>query len=667
MTATAVGAPARPAPFKGLVPYTEEDAAFFFGREEEIEVVIANLEARRLTLLYGESGAGKSSLLRAGVSHRLLETARRNLEEIGTPELVPVYFASWRDNPLAALVEAIGAATSTITGEAAADPPQSGRLDEAIERASGDAQADILIVLDQFEEYFLYHEVDRGERTFADELPRAVNNPGLRARFVLSIREDTLARLDRFKRELPSLFGTYLRVRHLDRNDARQAIERPIEEYNRLASAGEEHVEIERGLVEAVLDQVTAGRVVLEQAGLGAGVDNAQAAEERIEAPYLQIVMTRLWSEEMGSGSRTLRRSTLDRLGGAERIVSTHLDQAMNVLSPQERHIAASVFRYLVTPSGTKIAYKPADLAAYVSMTEEEIQPVLTRLAGREVRILRPVSTGRDQDGETRFEIFHDVLAGVVLDWRARYLKDRELVDAVRWGVARVVLGVTGFFLIWLNIAFIGLGIAETAWWFAGLIWSVPASAICLGAMRSLRRRWERRQRGLWLAVILAVAATVGGPLSLIPLGVLALERRAATRAAADGAEISPASGPAGRPRGIGFGILLFCVTCSFYGWYWAYKTEEEMKEHTGEGLGGVVGLLLWILLLPVMAFVIPSQIGKLYTRAGQQPVVTGWTGLWLFPLGVFLVPAIVWFVKVQGALNRYWVGAVVALETGSR
>jgi hypothetical protein len=168
VTATAVGAPARPAPFKGLVPYTEEDAAFFFGREEEIEVVIANLEARRLTLLYGESGAGKSSLLRAGVSHRLLETARRNLEEIGTPELVPVYFASWRDDPLAALVEAIAAATSTITGEAAADPPQSGRLDEAIERASGDAQADILIVLDQFEEYFLYHEVDRGERTFAD-------------------------------------------------------------------------------------------------------------------------------------------------------------------------------------------------------------------------------------------------------------------------------------------------------------------------------------------------------------------------------------------------------------------------------------------------------------------------------------------------------------------
>jgi Novel STAND NTPase 1/Domain of unknown function (DUF4234) len=660
VSATAVGAPARPAPFKGLVPYTEEDASFFFGRDEEIEVVIANLEARRLTLLYGESGAGKSSLLRAGVSHRLLETARRNLEEIGTPELVPVYFASWRDDPLEALLEAIGAATSSITGEAAADSPHSRRLDEAIERASAHAQADILVVLDQFEEYFLYHEVERSERTFADELPRAVNNPGLHARFVLAIREDTLAKLDRFKREIPSLFGTYLRVRHLDRNAAQQAIERPIEEYNRLGSAGDEHVEIEPGLVEAVLDQVTAGRVVLEQAGLGAGIDDATAAEERIEAPYLQLVMTRLWSEEMGSGSRILRRSTLDRLGGAERIVSTHLDEAMNVLSPSERHIAASVFRYLVTPSGTKIAYTPADLAAYVSLAEDEIRPVLTRLAGREVRILRPVSTGRDQDGATRFEIFHDVLAGVVLDWRARYLKDRELVDAVRWGVARVVLGLIGFFLIWFNIAFIGLGLAESASYFFGLIWSVPASAIWLVAMRSLRRRWTRRQRGLWLAVTLGVAATVGGPVSLIPLGVLGLERRAATRPAADAAEISPASGPPGRRRGIGFGILLFFVTFGFYGCYWSYRTEEEMRQHTGDGLGGVVGLLIWILLSPVMAFVIPSEIGKMYTRAGQKPPVTGWTGLWLFPLGAFLIPAIVWFVRVQGALNRYWAGVSV-------
>jgi hypothetical protein len=114
-------------------------------------------------------------------------------------------------------------------------------------------------------------------------------------------------------------------------------------------------------------------------------------------------------------------------------------------------------------------------------------------------------------------------------------------------------------------------------------------------------------------------------------------------------------TGPLGQPRGIGFAILLFIVTFGFYGLYWAYKTQEEMKQHTGEGLGGVLGLVVWILVNAVSAFVIPSEIGNMYAKDGRPKPITGWTGLWLFPFGIFLIPAIVWFVKTQGALNRYW------------
>jgi hypothetical protein len=113
--------------------------------------------------------------------------------------------------------------------------------------------------------------------------------------------------------------------------------------------------------------------------------------------------------------------------------------------------------------------------------------------------------------------------------------------------------------------------------------------------------------------------------------------------------------GPLGQPRGIGFAILLFIITLGIYGLYWVYKTQEEMKQHTGEGLGGVLGLVVWILVSAVSAFVIPSEVGKMYERAGKTPPVTGWTGLWLFPFGIFIIPAIVWFVKIQGSLNRYW------------
>jgi hypothetical protein len=114
-------------------------------------------------------------------------------------------------------------------------------------------------------------------------------------------------------------------------------------------------------------------------------------------------------------------------------------------------------------------------------------------------------------------------------------------------------------------------------------------------------------------------------------------------------------TGPLGQPRGIGFGILMFIVTIFFYGWYWSFKTHEEMKQHTGEGLGGVLGLVVWILVGFVSAFVIPSEVGKVYAKDGREPPVTGWTGLWLVPGVILIIPAIVWFAKVQGALNRYW------------
>ena len=117
----------------------------------------------------------------------------------------------------------------------------------------------------------------------------------------------------------------------------------------------------------------------------------------------------------------------------------------------------------------------------------------------------------------------------------------------------------------------------------------------------------------------------------------------------------SSITGPLGQPRGVGFGILMYIVTFGVYSFYWVYKTQEEMKQHTGDGLGGVLGLVIWILIGAVSAFVIPSEVGKMYQKDGRQPPVTGWTGLWLFPFGFLIIPAIVWFVKVQGSLNAYW------------
>jgi hypothetical protein len=180
--------------------------------------------------------------------------------------------------------------------------------------------------------------------------------------------------------------------------------------------------------VEAILGQLRTGKVTMGAAGRGviAGVDS-----DRIETPYLQLVMTRLWDEEsQGTAAPGLRLSTLERLGGAERIVRTHLDTTMETLPSEEQETAARIFRYLVTPSGTKIAHTATDLAEYAHVSMALIEPILEKLSGTGIRILRPVAPPINQPGLPRYEIFHDVLAGAITDWRTRYVRARELAEA---------------------------------------------------------------------------------------------------------------------------------------------------------------------------------------------------------------------------------------------
>jgi hypothetical protein len=111
-----------------------------------------------------------------------------------------------------------------------------------------------------------------------------------------------------------------------------------------------------------------------------------------------------------------------------------------------------------------------------------------------------------------------------------------------------------------------------------------------------------------------------------------------------------------GQVRSTGTCILLTIVTLGFYTWYWYYKTHEEMKQHTGQGIGGGVALLLAIFVGVVMPFLSSNEVGNLYAGRGQAKPVSAATGLWFLLLGwFFFVGAIVWFVKTNGALNSYW------------
>jgi hypothetical protein len=401
-------------PYLGLQPFTKEDRDFFFGRDEDQETIAANSLVAPLTILYGASGVGKTSVLQAGVVPFLQEQ----------PDVTVVLFKTWQQRTfLSSLKDEIARAVKERTGNGFST--RNAPLDELLAQAARASRSTLVLILDQFEEYFLYHPIEDADGTFESEFARAVNRQEVDANFLLSMREDGLSLLDRFQGRIPHLFANYLRLEHLDRDAARAAIQKPVDRYNQTPFR-EHHIWLESGLVETILDELGTGRVALGEAGRGEAEISPIPTKVPIEMPYLQLVMTRLWDEEMRAGSHTLQLATLKQLGGAEKIVHSHLDIVMHQLPRRQRKTAASLFRFLVTPSGPKTAYTANDLAGYTNEDPEKTERVLQRLSEPDVRLLRPVASETAEKGTTPYEIFHDKLGPAINEWQAQYWHSRR-------------------------------------------------------------------------------------------------------------------------------------------------------------------------------------------------------------------------------------------------
>jgi WD40 repeat protein len=439
-------------PYIGLRPYTDsdDDRARFFGREQDQEIIIANLYAARLTVFYGASGVGKSSVLLAGVVPKLRETSR----------FACVVFRTWQlENVLPSLKTAILNAVQNAAKQAV-EVDLAMSLDDFLLECTHVMRGHIVLIFDQFEEYFLYPTASGVSEGFEAEFARSVNRTEIDASFLLSMREDWLSKLDRFQGRIPKLLNNLLRLDHLDRDAAIRAIREPLEACNKRLPPGEPPASIDEDLVEALLDQLKPGSVTLDH--LARPVDTIAPATAMnnqmwIETPFLQVVLTRLWDQEKKHGSRRLRLATLNKLGGASRILNTHLDKTMGKLKRRQRRIAVDIFGYLVTPSGGKIAHTAADLASYSRRREKRLVPLLERLADSSIRVLRVIPPPPGERDGVRYEIFHDVLAAAILTWRRRKLVWRRVWRAIRWAFAigalpilLALLILAHFLLLWL-------------------------------------------------------------------------------------------------------------------------------------------------------------------------------------------------------------------------
>ena len=108
-------------------------------------------------------------------------------------------------------------------------------------------------------------------------------------------------------------------------------------------------------------------------------------------------------------------------------------------------------------------------------------------------------------------------------------------------------------------------------------------------------------------------------------------------------------TGPIGKQRNIGMQILLSVVTLGLYGVYWAYQSHEDVKQHSDEGVGGVLGAVIYVFVGIVTLFLLPIEIKKMYEQDGRESPVSAATAFWVLLFGI------PWYVKCQAALNRYW------------
>ena len=125
--------------------------------------------------------------------------------------------------------------------------------------------------------------------------------------------------------------------------------------------------------------------------------------------------------------------------------------------------------------------------------------------------------------------------------------------------------------------------------------------------------------------------------------------------------DLSPA-GQLGKPRSRGLVILLTVVTLGIWTVVWSYQNGEELKQHNRQGLGGVAYLFITLLISPATMFLMAGEVEQLYRREGKEPPITTIWGLW------FLLPLIgnlVWYFRIQAALNDYWISKGSAHKPG--
>jgi WD40 repeat protein len=351
-----------PCPYPGMQVFTQDQAQWFYGREDESEQLLRRLRQQSLVVVIGPSGAGKSSLVFAGVLPRLVA---------GGPSSGSWVIRSLR--PGAHPTKALAVALETDAGELAVGERAGEVVGGVLARVGGGR---LLLVVDQLEEVFA--QANRGEQVaFFDRL--RVLRDDVRCVLLVTVRADFYAELmtcplwplgpgERF--EVVPLAGAALA----------RAIQEP---------AADVGVHLQSELVQRLVDD---------------------AAGEPGVLPFVQETLVLLWQQRQ---RRLLTVTAYDRLGGEGRsaltaAIAEKADATVSALTPRERAIARRILLRLVQlGEGRQDTRRQEPVVALRSSAESqsEFDTTLQHLTANRLLTL----SGRESD-QPRVDLSHEAL-----------------------------------------------------------------------------------------------------------------------------------------------------------------------------------------------------------------------------------------------------------------
>lgn len=303
-------------PYAGLAAFEPEEAGRFFGRERLTDELVARVRLRRFTALFGASGSGKSSLLRAGLLPRVAAddaAAQRVDGDQGWPALLFAPGAHPLDECAVRLSALVGGSAAAIHRQLREDP-RALHLIALQALVDCPAGTELLVVVDQFEEIFTLC-AEREREQFVDLLLTAVGEPNSRVRVVIGVRADFYPRCTQIPDLVEALLDAQVLVGPMSTEELRRAISGPA------TAAG------------CAVEGALLARIVAD----AAGQPNA--------LPLISHALRETWQHRRGN---TLTVAGYEAAGGIHYALSRTAEATYQALTEEQRRIARGILLRLV-------------------------------------------------------------------------------------------------------------------------------------------------------------------------------------------------------------------------------------------------------------------------------------------------------------------------------